>query len=68
MFMHICKYQAFDESDVNPYPAKLIYLLFHPLKAVSRWLKSKWLKLTQIDQTFTNLDVQTHSSFPISVI
>ena len=56
-------YKNISALRVNPYPAKLIYLNFQPLK---------WLKTTHIcliwNQTFANPDVQTHISFPTAVI
>ena len=58
----------------NPYPAKLIYLNFQPLEAVSRNRdpqlqvgKNYWY-LVNFIQTLTNMSFQTVISFPITVI
>ena len=57
----------------NPYPAKLIFLNFQPLKVVSRYrdaqpkvAKNNYICLIW-DKTFTNLFVQTVISFPTAV-
>ena len=48
---------------VNPLPARLYYLNFHPLEVVSATATHnfKWVKITRIclirDQIFANLDV-----------
>ena len=56
--------------NVNPYPAKLIYLNFNPLEVVSRY-RDPQLQMVKItkkknwDQTFVNADVLTHIPFPL---
>ena len=59
----------------EPYPSKSIYFNFHPLEVVSRY-RDPQLQVGENyayffliwEQTFENFDVQTHISFPISVI
>ena len=60
---------------INPYPAKVIYLNFHPLEVVSRYRDTQlqvaenyWYLCIICHQTFANIDVQTLISFPITLI
>ena len=46
------------------YPAKLIYLNFHPLKVVSRY---RYPQLQMGENYLFNPDVLTHIAFPITV-
>ena len=49
----------------NPYPAKLLYLNFHPLVVVSRYRDPQ---LQVAEKIFPNNDAKTEISFPITVI
>ena len=57
----------------SPYPAKLTYLNCHPLKVVSLYrdtqlqVAENYLYLFNL-KIFTNIDVQKHIAFPLTVI
>ena len=49
---------------INPLPAKLFYLSFHLLDVVSRYRDPQH----QADENFSNLDIKSLISFPMTVI